>query len=119
MANKGPLDAKIDVGALNEIIVYANQYRQEVTEKTDAIRNLCNQMAENESLSGGDGDVIRDNFAKIATGCSSLDRSTEFIVKTLNDKLGVAIQMRHSSSIGSSTESMDKAASTVGVLKKD
>ena len=59
MSTKGPIDARIDVGALNEVIVYANQYRQEVSAKADAIRTVCRKMEDEESLKGGDGDHIR------------------------------------------------------------
>lgn len=118
MAGKGPLDAKIDTGALNEVIVFANQYRQDVSEKAEQIRHICATMEEEESLKGGDGDVIRENFGKIAVGCNNLDKSTQFITKILNERLGSAIEMRHGKSLGSSTDSMNKATQKVGAFKE-
>ena len=118
MAGKGPLDAKIDTGALNEVIVFANQYRQDVSDKADQIRHICASMEEGESLKGGDGDVIRENFAKIAIGCNNLDKSTQYIAKVLNERLGNAIEMRHGKAIGSSSDSMDKATQKVGAFKE-
>lgn len=118
MAGKGPLDTKIDTGALNEVIVFANQYRIEVSQRAQDIRRICAQMEDEESLKGGDGDVIRENFAKIAAGCNNLDKSTQFIAKQLNERLGHAIEMRHGKSIGSSTESIDKAAQKTGIFKE-
>jgi hypothetical protein len=118
MANKGLLDTKIDVMALNEIIIFANHYRSEVTERVETIRKLCKQMEEEESLKGGDGDQIRANFEKIASGCNQLDKSTEYIVKVLNDKLGTAIKMRHGSTTNAATEAVTQAANKTGVLKE-
>lgn len=118
MAGKGPLDARIDTGALNETIVFANQYRHDVSDAADQIRRICAMMEEEESLKGGDGDVIRENFAKLAVGCNNLDKSTQYITKVLNDKLASAIQMRHGQTVGSSTETMDKAAQNAGMFKE-
>jgi len=118
MANKGLLDTKIDVQALNEIIIFANRYRSEVTDNVERIRTLCKRMEEEESLKGGDGDQIRANFEKIASGCNQLDKSTEFIVKQLNEKLGVAIKMRHGATTSASTETVAQAANKTGVLKE-
>lgn len=117
MAAKGPVDTKIDTNALNELIVFANTYRQDVTERVDSIRKLCRQMEENESLKGGDGDIIRENFVKIAEGCNNLDKSTETIIKVLNDRLGKAIEMYHGNTLGDSEEKAAKASKNVGVLK--
>lgn len=118
MAGKGPMDAKIDTQALNEVIVFANQYRIDVKDQSERVRRICMNMQTEESLSGGDGDVIRDNFMKIAVCCEQLDNSTEYIVKVLNDKLGAAIQLRHGAAIGNSTESMDAAVKNTGVFKE-
>lgn len=118
MGAKGPVDTKIDTNALNEVIVFANQYRQDVTDRADTIRKLCRQMEENETLKGGDGEVIRENFMKIAQGCNNLDSSTEKISKVLNDRLGKAIEMYHGKAVGSTAEDAQKAAKKVGVLKE-
>lgn len=118
MGTKGNLDTKIDTVALNEVIVFANQYRQEVTDASNEIRSICQNMENEESLQGGDGDVIRENFKAIAQGCNNLDRSTEKIVKVLNDKLSVAINMRHGSTIGDSSDKVTAATKQVGVLKE-
>lgn len=118
MANKGNLDTKIDTSALNEVIVFASTYRQDVTEASNEIRTICQSMENEESLQGGDGDIIRENFRTIAMGCNNLDKSTEKIVKVLNDKLSAAIKMRHGQSVGDSTDKAKSATSRVGVLKE-
>lgn len=118
MAGKGPLDTKIDTAALAEVIVFGNQYRQDVSQRSADIRRICKQMEDEESLKGGDGDVIRENFAMIAVGCKQLDDSTQFITKVLNEKLGVAIHMRHGQTVGSSGDNMQKAVKQAGVFKE-
>lgn len=119
MSAKGPIDARIDVGALNEVIVYANQYRQEVSSKADAIRTVCRKMEDEESLKGGDGDRIRECFATIAKGCNQLDKSTEKIVSVLNDKLSTAIKMRHGQTTNAATDSTTAATKKVGFMNKE
>lgn len=119
MAGKGPLDTKIDTGALNEVIVFANQYRIDVSQKAQDIRRICASMEEEESLKGGDGDVIRENFAKIAVGCNNLDKSTQYIAKQLNERLGHAIEMRHGKSVAGSTDSINQATQKQGVFAKE
>lgn len=118
MGAKGPVNTKIDTNALNEVIVFANQYRQEVTDRVDTIRKLCRQMEDNETLKGGDGEVIRENFMVIAQGCNNLDSSMEKIVKVLNDRLGKAIEMYHGKAVGSTTDDASKASRKVGVMKE-
>ena len=119
MSTKGPIDARIDVGALNEVIVYANQYRPEVSAKADAIRTVCRKMEDEESLKGGDGDHIRECFATIAKGCNQLDKSTEKIVAVLNDKLATAIGMRHGATSNAASEAVTSANKKVGFMNKE
>lgn len=119
MGAKGPLNANIDVGALNEIIVYANSYRQDVTAAAEQIRHLCENMEQEESLKGGRGDVIRENFAKIAQGCVKLEKSTEHIVRVLNDKLKPAIDALKKGSAEAAAEKMDAATKKSGVYNKE
>ena len=49
MANKGPLDVVLDIPAMNEIIVYANTYKNEVSDAIASIKTLCKQMTDDES----------------------------------------------------------------------
>lgn len=118
MANPGVVTS-IDVDALTAIIVFANGYRNLVESNAAKIKALCRSMKEDESLSGGDGDIIRDNFAKLSDGCTGLEKSMAAISKVLNEKLEAAIQMRHGATLGDSTEQATKAARNVGVLKKE
>lgn len=119
MAVKGQIDASIDVGALNEVIVFANSYRQDVITAADTIRKLCQNMLEEESLKGGRGEVIREQFAAIATGCQKLEKSTEHIVRVLNDKLKPAIEALKAGSAANSGESMSNATKKTGVYNKE
>lgn len=119
MSTKGPIDARIDAGALNEIIVYANQYRQEVAAKADAIRTVCRKMEDEESLKGGDGDHIRECFVTLAKGCNQLDKSTEKIVAVLNDKLAVVVGMRHEEISKVASEAVTSANKKVGFMNKE
>ena len=118
MANPG-LSTSIDVDALTAIIVFANSYRNVVETNAAQIKSLCTAMEQDESLSGGDGDEIRENFAKLANGCSNLEKSMQAIAKVLNEKLEVAINMRHGKTLGDSTDAANKAAANMGVLKKE
>lgn len=118
MAGKGPVDVVLDVPAINEIIVFANQYKSDVIEKADRIRTLCNQMSENESLSGGDGEEIKANFLIIANGCNQLDTSVQHIVSVLNSKLEKMIKMNKGATTADSAEAAKKAANQMGVLKE-
>lgn len=118
MATKGPLNVVLDIPAINEIIVFANQYKQEVSDKADTIRTLCKQMTDNESLSGGDGEEIKANFQTIATGCNQLELSVDKIVSVLNDRLEKMIKMNKGTTTATSAEAAKKAASGMGVLKE-
>lgn len=118
MATKGPLNVVLDIPAINEIIVFANQYKQEVSEKADTIRTLCKQMTDNESLSGGDGEEIKANFQVIANGCNQLEQSVEKIVSVLNSRLEKMIKMNKGTTTADSSESTKKASASMGVLKE-
>lgn len=118
MANKGPLDVVLDIPAINEIIVFANQYKMEVSEKADTIRTLCKSMTDDESLSGGDGEEIKANFQTIAAGCNQLEQSVKKIVSVLNSRLEKMIQMNKGTTTADSTDAAKKAASNMGVLKE-
>lgn len=118
MGNKGPLDVVLDIPAINEIIVFANQYKQEVSEKADTIRTLCKQMSDNESLSGGDGEEIKANFQIIASGCNQLESSVDKIVSVLNSRLETMIRMNKGQTTAQSSEDAKKASSKMGVLKE-
>lgn len=118
MGNKGPVDVVLDIPAINEIIVFANQYKQEVSDKADTIRTLCKQMDENESLNGGDGERIKANFRDIAAGCNQLERSVDKIVNVLNSKLETMIKMNKGTTTAAATDATKAAKSNMGVLKE-
>lgn len=119
MSNKGPLDVVVDAPAVNEIIVFANQYRQEAIEKTDLIIDICRKMTEDESLNGGDGELIKANFQTIASGSTKLAQSIKAIVDGLNQNLESIIKMKKGTTIGDSSEKAKAAANNMGVLKKE
>jgi len=118
MGNKGPLDVVLDIPAINEVIVFANQYKQEILQATDTINTLCKQMSENESLSGGDGEEIKANFQVIAQGCLQLEKSVNKIVNTLNTRLETMIKMNKGQTTAESSDTSKAAASKMGVLKE-
>lgn len=118
MAQPGVV-AKIDAEALTGIIVFFNSYRQLVEDNCEKIRAICHSMETEESLSGGDGDAIREAFADISDGCAPLVRSINNISKVLNEKLEVAVNMRHGKSVGDAGTAAKDAAKNVGVLKKE
>lgn len=119
MGFKGQLDANIDVGALNEVIVFANAYRQDVLGNAEEIRKLCDNMLEEESLKGGRGEVLREQFANIATGCQKIEKSTEHIVRVLNDKLKPAIEALKAGSASNAADTMASATKKSGVYNKE
>jgi methyl-accepting chemotaxis protein len=118
MGAKGPLDVVLDIPAVNEIIVFANQYKAEVSEHVSAIRSLCKQMTDNESLNGGDGEEIKANFVVISNGCSQLESSIEKIVTILNQRLEKMIQMNKGKTTAEATEAANKAAKNMNIIKE-
>lgn len=118
MAATGMSQIKLSTESLDELIVFSNKYRQEVSNSADEIMKICRQMEENEALKGGDGDQIRENFATIAVACKGLNESTTYISKILNDRLKKAIDMTKNRTGASSEEAIKKASSKTGVFKK-
>ena len=119
MGAKGTVDTKIDTGALNEIIVFANMYKTEVSSLAEEIRTICRKMDEEESLKGGDGDGIRDSFDTIATGCQQIAKSAEQIAKILDTKLSKALNMKNGAMSANASESASAAAKKAGVVRKE
>lgn len=119
MATKGPMNTKIDKNAVNELIVYANQYKQSVSESVEVIRTYCRQMEEEESLKGGDGESIRASFKTIADACNRLETSISYIVTKLNEKLEYMIKLNKGSAAANASESAQKAQRNMGVFKKE
>lgn len=119
MSNMGPLDVVLDKSAINEIIVFANGYRQGILQSVDTITSLCQQMNEDESLNGGDGEDIKASFRTIAAGCNKLEKSVQRIVDNLNVSLQGILDMDKGKTTATSTESAKAAANNMGVLKKE
>lgn len=116
---KGELDMVADGPALNEIIVFANQLKQDCDEKAEHIRKICLQMEDEESLKGGDGDVIRENFKQTAAGISKLESSVSFIVSKLNSNLEAVTKMYAGKNTQGSTEAVNAAAKKTGMFHKE
>lgn len=119
MAGKGPIDVVVDAPSLSEIIVFVNRSRFTITDEADSIRAICKQMSDNKSLSGGDGEEIKNNFKIIADGCQNLVKSFDHISAVLNERLSVLTQMNKGKITAESTEEAKKAAKKMGVLKKE
>jgi len=119
MAVKGTVNTSIDVNELSSLIVFAKRYADEVSQASDEVRTLCRGMAEEESLKGGDGENFRNQFAQIATAYSNIDKSIQYIVTTLNEKLKKALTMTKNSSSAASADMAAAAAKKAGVLKKE
>lgn len=119
MAVKGSVDTKIDTGALNEIIVYSNLFSKEVCDAVEQIQTICRRMEEEESLKGGDGEMIRESFIKISKGCMQIATSAKGISKTLDNRLGKALGMGKGSIAGNAAESAKSAADKAGVIRKE
>lgn len=116
---KGQLDTVIDGPALNEIIVFANQLKQDCVEKAEHIRKICMSMEEEESLKGGDGDVIRENFKTIASGINKLERSITYIVSKLNTSLEYVTKMYAGKNTAAATEAAAGASKKAGIFNKE
>lgn len=119
MAVKGAVNTSIDVNELSSLIVFARRYAEEVGAASDEIRTLCAGMAEEESLKGGDGEMIREQFAKIGTACASIDKSVQYIVRVLNDKLKTSLQMTHTTASSTSEDAISSASKKAGMFKKE
>lgn len=118
MGVKGAVNTTIDVNELSSLIVFAKRYSEEVSAASEEIRTLCRGMAEEESLKGGDGEQLREQFAKIGTAYGEIDKSVQYIVKTLNDKLKSALEMTHTTASSQSEDAINTAAKNAGVFKK-
>lgn len=108
---------KLNVDTLNSLIVLTNKYRQDVDKAADEIRLICQQMEDNESLKGGDGDLIRENFKNLSIACKGLYVSTAYIGKALNGRLADTIE-KAAKGKNSGGDAASKAAAKVGVYKK-
>lgn len=118
MANKGPR-MRIDIPALEAIIVAANRFKQVCDEKATSIRQTCLKMESEESLTGGEGDTIRQSFQAISTGISNVEKSVDFAVTTLNSSLEKAIGMQKGRMAGDLQDKSQSAAGKAGVLRKN
>ena len=120
MSATGNLQSSVNISidAMNELIVATNMYRQEVDKAADEIRLICQQMEDDESLKGGDGDLIRENFKAISVSCRGLHDSTKYIAGVLNGKLSHAIKMMEGRTAAASTEAIQQANAKTGVFKK-
>lgn len=116
---KGELDMVADGPALNEIIVFANQLKMDCSEKAEHIRKICLNMEDEETLKGGDGDVIRDNFKQIATGINKLEGSITYIVTKLNASLEAVTKMYAGKNTQASSEAVNTAAKKTGIFSKE
>lgn len=119
MGSKGKLDTIVDAPALQEIIVSANRLRTECSKSADHIRAVCTNMAEEESLKGGDGDVIREAFSNISSGVTNLEKSLTFVTQTLNNSLEKVLKMVAGKSTGAMQEETNKATKKMGIFKKE
>ncbi len=116
---KGSLDMVADGPALNEIIVFANQLKQDCSEKAEHIRKICLNMEEEESLAGGDGDVIRENFKKMSTSITKLEGSVTYIVQKLNVNLEAVTKMYAGKNTAAATDAADAATKKTGIFNKE
>lgn len=117
--NKGPVDTKIDTAALNEIIIFANQYKNDLDEKATEISNICDTMKSDESLAGGSGENIRAAFEAISVATSKLKESTEKIASSLDETLGKALEAGKDAQARSVEETATAKAKKAGVYNKE
>lgn len=118
MAQKGP-KIKLDIPALEAIIVAAARLASSCHEKATSIRQTCLSMESEESLTGGEGDTLRECFANVSKGISNIESSIDYTVKNLNASLDKTIQMQRGRMAGSLQEDTAAATNKAGVFKKD
>ena len=118
MGAKGSTDTKLDSAALNEIVVYSNVYSREVGQQSTEIQTICRKMEDDESLKGGDGEGIRQNFELIAKGAKHMSASAAEISKILDDKLGTIINMNKGKFSDAANDAAKKAADAAGAVRK-
>lgn len=116
MAVKGDVDAVVSRSALNEIIIYMNQYHTQVTEKVTMAQGICQRMLDEESLKGGDGEQIREGFQEISKGLSNLSKSIDKIVRALNKNLGATMEASQNKYGAAAKDKATAAANKTGVL---
>lgn len=119
MGLKGSSNAVLDASAMNEVIVFANQYKRDVQGDAEQIQAICRTMEDEESLKGGDGENIRANFITISKGCENMVKSMDEITKYLNDVLYKILATKQGKSDMGATEAAAKAAAAAGVNKKE
>ena len=116
---KGELDMVADAPALNEIIVFANQLKQDCSQIAEHIRKICLNMEDEESLKGGDGDVIRENFKLTATGINRLEGSISYIVSKLNTSLEHVTRMYAGKNTQAASDAAQAASKKTGIFNKE
>lgn len=119
MSTKGNMDTKLDAGALNEIVVFANMNQREIASEAQEIITICRQMEDEESLKGGDGETFRAAFSDIAKGANKIAKSTEQISEILDKRLGQLIELNKDKFAGSAKEQTATAANKAGVMAKE
>lgn len=119
MAVKGAVDTKLDPNALASLVVFINRYQDEVNTASTEVRTICRKMEDEETLKGGDGEIIRQEFATIASGFVNIENSVHYVVKVLNDKLKSVIDMNKGTTTADSQDQVNSAAKKAGTFKKE
>ena len=115
MANKSQVN--IDPDALEEFIISLNKFKFIAEEEHKKILRETSSMLENESLSGGDGDQLRESFQGVADASTNLYSSLEQWVAMLDQQLEKAYGMKQGTFSKASAEAMAANKKTMGILK--
>lgn len=110
---------KVNNDSVSAIVVASRAYKGDVDTGILEIKRLCQQLLDNESLKGGDGELIREAARTLADRTQNLAKSADEIWKKL-DKLVVLIaEAQGGRTAGNLHETVNKAGKNIGIYKKD
>lgn len=119
MAQKGAVNTNIDFDAINAVILAAGKYKNVAESVTTEIRKIADQMRDEESLIGGNGEVIRDCFVEIGQGAYEVEMSLQQLIKLVDIALGKAMRSTESNVTNNAADEAANAAKNAGVYKKE
>lgn len=119
MAQKGSVNTNVDFEAINAVILAAGKYQSRAEDITNEIRKICEQMKNDETLVGNNGDIIRECFASIGKGAQDVQESLHKLVNITDKALGRALKAAQTQHTAEAEEAATAAAKNTGVYGKE
>jgi hypothetical protein len=90
-----------------------------LTSKVDSIKATARKLLDDQSLSGGQADVVRENLEDIANTIEHIVASNKKLVEPLDRGIGGAVTLQHGHTASNAREENKKLTSGSGVLSKE